>query len=84
MTEADIYDALKDIFSKVFRRDVAVRPDLTAADVPGWDSFRHIDIIMAAEERFGIILETSEIDEMKTLGDLVAIVAARSSADSAG
>jgi acyl carrier protein len=84
MTEADIYQALKEIFSKVFRRDIAVRPDLTAADVPGWDSFRHIDIIMAAEERFGIILETSEIDEMKTLGDLVAIVAARASPDAAG
>jgi acyl carrier protein len=39
---------------------------------------------MAAEERFGIILETSEIDEMKTLGDLVAIVAARASPDAAG
>jgi acyl carrier protein len=81
MSEAEIYSALSDIFGQVFkRRDIALRPDLTAADVPGWDSFRHIDIIMAAEERFRIILDTQDIDGMKNLGDLVKIVSARSPA----
>ena len=48
-TEAEIYGALTEIFRDVFNRDdLALKPELTAKDVPGWDSFKQIEIIMAA------------------------------------
>jgi len=81
MTRDEIYPELDGIFNDVFmRRDIRLRAELTARDIPGWDSFRFIDIIMAAEERFGIRLDTDEIDGLNNIGDLVEIIAARSGA----
>jgi acyl carrier protein len=77
VTEDEIYPALNDIFNEIFqRRDIVLKPELTAADIPGWNSFKYIDIIMAAEERFAIRLETDEIDGLENIGDLAALIAA--------
>ena len=74
----DIYAALTEIFSDIFMRDdIVLRPDLSARDVKEWDSFRQIDIIMATEERFGIRMTTKELDSLQTVGDLVAVIAAK-------
>ncbi len=41
--EAEIYQRLTEIFHEVFSRDdITLRPDLTAKDVAGWDSFRQV------------------------------------------
>jgi len=76
MTEADIYDGLHGIFAKVFRRnDLKLTPELSAADVPGWDSFRYLSIIMDSEEFFRIKLKRADVDELKNVGDLVKAIA---------
>ena len=73
--EAEIYGALTEIFHDVFMRDdLKLTPELTAKDVKGWDSFKQIEIIMATEERFGIQLNTREIDSLQNVGDLVRVV----------
>jgi len=78
VTEDEIYPALNEIFNGIFqRRDIVLKPELTAADIPGWNSFKYIDIIMAAEERFAIRLETDEIDGLENIGDLAALIAAK-------
>jgi acyl carrier protein len=75
MKKADICAALQDIFSEVFLRDdIELKPETTAKDVEGWDSFRQIEIVMAVEERFHIKLPTREIDALKNVGDLVAAI----------
>ena len=50
---------------------------LAAKDVAGWDSFKQIEIIMATEERFGIRFSTRDLDRLQTVGDLIAVVAAK-------
>ena len=78
MTEAEIYAALTVIFQDVFLRDdLVLTPTLSANDVPGWDSFKQIEILIASEQRFGIKLSTREIDRLTNVGDLVSAVAAR-------
>jgi acyl carrier protein len=73
-----IYTALTEIFNDVFmREDMQLTPALTARDVPGWDSFKQIEIMVSVEERFGIKLNTREIDSMKCVGDLAAVIAAK-------
>ena len=48
-TEAEIYPALTTIFHDIFlREDLTLTPELSAKDVPGWDSFKQIEIIMAS------------------------------------
>jgi len=76
-TEPEIYQALSEIFQDVFLRDVPLRPELTARDVAGWDSFKQIEIVMAVEERFAIRLTTRELDSLQSVGDLVRVVAAK-------
>ncbi|MEJ0048243.1 MAG: acyl carrier protein [Rhodospirillales bacterium] len=75
------YSALTEIFREVFMNDdMQISPTLTAKDVPGWDSFKQIEIMVSVEERFGIKLNTREIDSMKCVGDLAAVIAAKAAA----
>jgi acyl carrier protein len=77
-TEAAAYEALREIFSDVFLRDdIVLGPKLAAADVEGWDSFKQLEIVMACEERFAITFTTRELDELLCLGDVVALIMAK-------
>jgi len=49
--------------------------DSTTADmVPGWDSLRHVRVIMAVEQAYGIRFGTIEVIRMKNVGDLQALI----------
>jgi len=73
-----IYTLLTEIFNDVFMHDgMQLTPALSARDVPDWDSFKQIEIMVSVEERFGIKLNTREIDGMKCVGDLAAAIAAK-------
>jgi acyl carrier protein len=72
---AKLYAELTDIFNDVFMKDdMQITPELSAKDVPGWDSFKQIEIMVAVEERFNIRLNTKEIDALKCVGDLAAVI----------
>ncbi len=78
MAKIDIYETLTLIFRDVFLADdMEIRPDLSAKDVPGWDSFKQIEIVVATEERFGIKLRMREIDNLTCVGDLATLVASK-------
>ncbi len=80
MSEADIYAFLTETFQDVFMRDdILLKPELTARDVEGWDSFKQIEILLATEERFGIKFSTREVDSLQSVGDLVRLVSAKTS-----
>jgi len=73
-----IYAALTEIFNDVFMRDdMRLTPELSAKDVPGWDSFKQIEIMVSVEERFAIKLNTREIDSLKCVGDLACVIGAK-------
>lgn len=76
--EGTVRAAMAEVLADVFLRDdIAVTPALAAKDVPGWDSFKQVEIIMATEERFGMRFTSQEVDGFRYLGDLMAVVAAR-------
>jgi acyl carrier protein len=56
---------------------VELRPELTAKDVPGWDSFKQIEIIVALEERYGVKFHTRELDSLHNVGDLLRVLAGK-------
>jgi acyl carrier protein len=41
-----------------------------ADDVPGWDSFAHINLILHVERRLGLRIATSDVAAIETLADL--------------
>jgi acyl carrier protein len=78
MDEQEIYARLNKIFKEIFDEDsIAVTPELSAANVDGWDSLTHIRLILTIERAFMIKFSTSEIGKLRNVGDLVAIIAAR-------
>jgi acyl carrier protein len=78
MTEPQIYEALTTIFRDVFLRDdMVLSAGLSAKEVPDWDSFKQIEIIIAVESEFGIKFQTREMDALANVGDLVRLITAK-------
>jgi acyl carrier protein len=75
VTEAEIYAGLTEVFRDLFGDPtLQLAPETTAADVPGWDSFNHLNIVAGAEERFGVRLGTREVDGLRNVGDLARLI----------
>jgi acyl carrier protein len=61
-------------------RDVLDEPTLpvtlqtTADQTEGWDSFNHINIIVAIEQECGVKFKTAEIETLRNVGELVALI----------
>jgi acyl carrier protein len=58
---------------------LGVTPDTIGADsspetVEGWDSVQQLNLIVATERRFDVLFDPEEIDEMKNIGAMAAIV----------
>jgi acyl carrier protein len=69
MDQAEIDSRLTSIFRDIFDDDaIVLRPETTAADVPEWDSFNHINLIVATEAKFGIKFQTAEIESLRNVG----------------
>jgi len=75
MNEPQIYDKLTQIFRDEFDDEaLTVHAGTRAADIPDWDSNRHIQILAAVEARFGIKIHAGEIEAMKSVGDMVRLI----------
>ncbi|MCE6952532.1 acyl carrier protein [Cereibacter sphaeroides] len=78
MTEPEIFDGLTAILRQVFDDPgIVATPDLSARDVAEWDSFNHINIVVAAEMRFGVSFKSSELEELRNVGDFAALIQAK-------
>lgn len=76
MNNTKITDRLTGIFREVFDDPkLELHDAMTASDIAGWDSVAMINIIVGVEERFQIRLRTREVDGLKTVGDLIALIA---------
>jgi acyl carrier protein len=75
MAEAQIIEDLTDIFRDFFAdSSIVLKPETVASDVEGWDSLNHLSLMIATEARFGIRLQTQEIENFTRVGDLVALI----------
>ncbi|MHB9010755.1 MAG: acyl carrier protein [Ignavibacteriaceae bacterium] len=51
-----------------------LRDETTANQVPGWDSFNHINVILAVEKDYNIRFKGLEILKVKNIGELQKLV----------
>jgi acyl carrier protein len=66
-----ISDELKKVILNVLKLDDWEITDTTlAAEVPGWDSLSHVDVVSAVETHFGVRFKNVEIIKLKNVGDL--------------
>lgn len=76
MQQEEIYSRLTAVMRDVFDDDTLVAtPEMTASDVKDWDSASHITLVVAVEQEFGIKFKTAELEDLKTVGQLVEHIA---------
>ena len=75
---------LTNIFRTLFDSpDLQLRDELTARDVPAWDSLNHVNLMMYVEEEFRVRFTTGEVSSMQNVGDLKRLIDAKSTAKQA-
>ena len=75
MQVEDIYAHLTPIFHDLFDdENLILTHGLSAGDVPEWDSFNHINLIVAVEATFKIKFQTAELESLQTVGHLVDLI----------
>ncbi|MCL2529893.1 MAG: acyl carrier protein [Coriobacteriia bacterium] len=74
MSEA-IFDVVKGVLVKIRGIDEAeVVPEAVLVDDLGADSLDAIEIIMALEEHYGKELDDVEVEDLKTVADVVNLI----------
>lgn len=66
-------------FTRVFREvfgdpALVLTEQTTAADVPGWDSLKHLSLVVAVEAAYGVRFLTRELHGFKNVGEMMACV----------
>ncbi|MBG6070304.1 MULTISPECIES: acyl carrier protein [unclassified Polaromonas] len=75
MTETEILHTLNQVFRDVFDNDdIALTTKTTAEDIEGWDSQAHVNLIVAAEVRFGIRFRTAELESLHDVGQFAQLI----------
>ncbi len=70
-----ISDRLKKIILNELNLDeFDIKDETTANQVPGWDSFNHINVILAIEKDYNIHFKGLEILKVKNIGELQRLI----------
>ena len=78
MNEAQILEALTHVFRDVFDDDdIVLTAATTAQDIEGWESQAHVNLIVAAEMRFGIRFRTAELESLHDVGQFARLIASK-------
>ena len=56
------------------RKDINLDLKMTALDVDGWDSLKHVQILYQCEEKLNVRFTLQEIGSLNSVGDLVKII----------
>jgi len=77
MTQPQVIERLQKIFDDLFLDPVKLTPELTAADVPEWDSLMQISLLVAVEKTFGIQFRVGEVEAAGNVGEFADLIARR-------
>lgn len=75
MTREEVYERLTKVFQEVFDdAEIEICDETTAADIEDWDSFEHINLVVAIEEEFSFKIPMGKTITMKNVGEMVDII----------
>lgn len=75
MIRETVFERLNKVFREVFDdEDITVTDSTTADDIEDWDSFEHINLIVAVEEEFSFKIPMGKTVTMKNVGEMVDII----------
>ena len=77
MNQTEVLAKLQAIFDDIFLEPPKLTPELTAKQVPEWDSLLHISLLLAVEKAFNIRFRVGEVEGTKTVGEFADLIARR-------
>ena len=81
MDEAAIYKVLTEIFRDVFMQDnMVLTPEMSGKTVTGWNSLKHIELILYTEQHLNLKFTTQELDCLRQVSDLVGLIQVKTAA----
>jgi acyl carrier protein len=57
-----------------------ITAESSSETIENWDSMQHLNLVLAIEEKFGVQLEPEDIEQMRNIGAVAALVEKRQSA----
>lgn len=71
-TDGEILETLARIARDLLEDDtLAITPETTGKDLPGWDSATYVNFVVAVEIELGIRFPLADVESFKTFGDIV-------------
>jgi acyl carrier protein len=71
----EILSRVNDVFREVLDdSDLVLHDETQAADVAGWDSLSHIQLVVAMEKRFKIKFGAKEVQGWKNVGEMIGTI----------
>ena len=66
-----MHHRIREVFREVFDEDeMEIWDEMSAKDVPDWDSLAQVKLVIGLEEEFEIKFTTHEVARMTCMGDL--------------
>lgn len=73
-----VADKVRQIAADLFNLPVdQVTDSLSPHTLADWDSVQHLNLVLAIEAQLGVQLDPSEIEQMRTMGDVIRIATQR-------
>lgn len=77
MTQAETIAKLQTVFDDIFLEAPKLTPELTAKEVPEWDSLIHISLLIAVEKAFSIRFRVGEVEATKNIAEFADLIMRR-------
>jgi acyl carrier protein len=72
---ASTFERVQSVASDIFGIPVdRITPESSPETIGNWDSMQHLNLVLAIEEKFGVQLDPEDIEQMKNIGAVAALV----------
>jgi acyl carrier protein len=72
---ASTFEQVRNVASDIFGVPAdKITAESSPETVESWDSMQHLNLVLAIEEKFGVQLEPEDIEQMKNIGAVAALV----------
>jgi acyl carrier protein len=72
---ANTFEEVRAVASDIFGVPAdQITAESSPETIENWDSMQHLNLVLAIEEKFGVQLEPEDIEQMKSIGDVAALV----------
>ena len=78
MAREELFNGVQDIFRDIFDEDnMVIKDKTTSDDIEEWDSLNHINLVSAIEKEFKVKFALGELIELKDVGSMIDLIAAK-------